>query len=609
MMAVSTNLARTRARHEEPVGDDWLLTLSLEAPARALPPTLPFAARGPFSVFFHGQLFDRVELARTLGVRLAEPDAAIVLEAQEQWGDEAVGRLRGRFAVAIVDRGRNRVIVARDPMGLHPLFFTERPRTVHIATTPQRLVDVAGVSRALNLPVLADHLCRRRASATETYFAAVRRLPAGYKAIVSRGDVRLERSWDPLPADDRGEWLTARECDEFDEVLERAITRTLHTKRSAVFLSGGLDSGTIAAVAADESRRRGESLPLALSLGLPDPECDERDLQAAVARELGLAQHALEFPKAIGSQPLLVQALALSRALPSPLSNVWTPPYLALARIGARHGVDTVLSGDGGDEWLAMPAWHAADLLRRGDVAGWYRFTRMWQESEGGESSEIFRALGWRFGLRPLAGQVLSRVAPVHWERRRTGRLLASDPIWVAPDPAIRAEQARRAPAALGAANPEHGFRSADFRVCLDDATTAVQLEEAFYVGQLAGVRFLMPYYDPDLVTLACHMPPAQLNAGGRLRGLQRRRLAARLPQLGFDRQTKVLATSYYRSTLEAGRAAAIAEVGGLTTLAALGVVDRPRAEAVLANTNGSSGLLRFWDLLNLETWARTYVN
>jgi asparagine synthetase B (glutamine-hydrolysing) len=376
-----------------------------------------------------------------------------------------------------------------------------------------------------------------------------------------------------------------------------------------VFLSGGLDSGTIAAIATDQARRRGEASPIALSLGLPDAECDERALQAAVASELGLSQHALDFPKAIGSPPLLVQALALSRALPSPLSNVWTPPYLTLARLGARHGVDTVLSGDGGDEWLAMPAWHAADLLRRGDVAGWYRFTRMWQQSEGGESSDIFRALGWRFGLRPLAGQWLSRVAPVQWERRRTGRLLASDPIWVAPDPAIRAEQERRAPAALGPANPQHGFRSADVRVCLDDATTAVQLEEAFYVGQLAGVRFLMPYYDPDLVALACRMPPDQLNAGGRLRGLQRRRLAARLPQLGFDRQTKVLATSFYRSTLEAGRAAAIAEVGGLKTLEALGVVDRPRAEAVLANTTGSTGLLRFWDLLNVETWARAYVN
>src|SRR5262249_24156234 len=354
MRAVQANLGRGPSLPDGTADDDWLLTLSLESPARALPPTLPFVSRGPLAVFFHGQLFDRVELARTLGVRLAEPDAAIVLEAQEQWGDEAVGRLRGRFAVAIVDRERNRVIVARDPMGLHPLFYAERPRTVHIATTPQRLVDVPGVSRALNLPLLADHLCRRYASATPTYVAAVGRVPAGYRAIVSRGDVRLERSWDPFPADGPREWLTERECDAFDEVLERAVTRTLHAKRAAVFLSGGLDSGTVAAIATDESRRRGDAPPLALSLGLPDSACDERSLQAAVARELGLAQHALDFPKAIGSQPLLLQALALTRALPSPLSNVWTPPYLTLARLGARHGVETVLSGDGGDEWLAM---------------------------------------------------------------------------------------------------------------------------------------------------------------------------------------------------------------------------------------------------------------
>ena len=365
-MQTRASVARGPALDDEPASDDWLLTLSLEAPARALPPTLPFVTRGPLAVFFHGQLFDRVDLARTLGVRLAEPDAAIVLAAQEQWGDDGLGRLRGRFAVAIADRQRNRVIVARDPMGLHPLFYAERPRTIHIGTTPQRLVDVPGVSRALNLPVLADHLCRRYASATETYFAAVRRLPAGYRAIVSRGDVRLERSWDPFPADAR-ERLTARECEAFDEVLERAVTRTLHTKRSAVFLSGGLDCGTIAAIATDETRRRGQAAPLALSLGLPDPECDERAIQRAVARDLGLAQHALDFPKAIGSQPLLVQALALTRALPSPLANVWTPPYLALARLGARHGVDTVLSGDGGDEWLAVPGWHAADLLSGGD--------------------------------------------------------------------------------------------------------------------------------------------------------------------------------------------------------------------------------------------------
>jgi hypothetical protein len=125
----------------------------------------------------------------------------------------------------------------------------------------------------------------------------------------------------------------------------------------------------------------------------------------------------------------------------------------------------------------------------------------------------------------------------------------------------------------------------------------------------MLGVRFLMPYYDPDLVELTCRMPPAELNAGGRLRGLQRKRLAARLPDLGYDRQTKVLATSFYRATIDAGRSTAIAEVGGLSTLAELGIVDGCRAESVLLDPRGPGDGLRFWDLLNLEAWARVYAN
>lgn len=609
MITAEASSARTLGPSTAADGDDWILRLSLDAPGRTLPVGLPFVTRGPLSVFFEGQLFDRVDLARALGVRVAEGDAAIALAAQERWGDAAVGRLRGRFAVVIIDRDRNAALIGHDPMGLHPVFFAEQTRRLFVATTPQQLLEAPGVSRALNLPLLADHLCRRFGSAEETYFEDVRRLPAGHRLRISGGRLRLERSWDPIPADGPVEWLTARECDQFDEVLERAVMRTLHTRRAAVFLSGGLDSGTIAAIASDVKRRQASDAPIALSLGLPDAECDERTQQASVARELSLAQHALDFNQALGPDPLLSQALALSRGLGSPLSNVWTPPYLTLARMAARHGVDTVLSGEGGDEWLAMPAWHAADLLKRGDLSGWYRFAQMWRASEGGASGEVFRALGWRFGLRPLAGQWISRVSPAGWDRNRAVRLLDSDPAWIAPDPGVRAEQRRRAPAALGPANPPHGFRCADFRICLDDAMTAVQLEEAYTFGQMLGVRFLMPYYDPDLVELTCRMPPAELNAGGRLRGLQRKRLAARLPDLGYDRQTKVLATSFYRATIDAGRSTAIAEVGGLSTLAELGIVDSCRAESVLLDPRGPGDGLRFWDLLNLEAWARVYAN
>jgi asparagine synthase (glutamine-hydrolysing) len=609
MTAAAAGAARGDALAVEPSQDNWLLTCTLESPGRGLAPGLPFAARGPYGVFFEGLLFDRTDLARKLDVRQPIDDASLVATACERWGEDALTRLRGRFAVVLIDGDRDEVVVAHDPLGLHPVFYTEQAGVVHVATTPERLLDQPGVSRALNLPLLADHLCRRYPDAHETYFAAVRRLPVGCRATIGKGRLCVDRVWDPVPADRPIDWATDRECESFDDVFDRAVDRTLHAGRTAVFLSGGLDSGTIAATATDLARRQSMVAPVALSLGLPAAECDERLLQTAIARALGLTQHLLDFPAALGSRPLLTQSLDLTRRLSSPLVNAWMPPYLALARLGRLHGIETVLSGDGGDEWLAVPAWHAADLLARGDAIGWYQFTRMWQQSEGGAAREIARALGWQFGLRPLAGGLLSRSAPAAWDRRRASKLLASDPAWVAPDPAIRAEQGRRAPRALGPAAPAHGFRWADFRLCLHDAVTSMQLEETYALGEMTGVRFLLPYYDADLVALACRMPPAWHKAGGRLRGLQRRRLATRLPQLGLERRPKVLATSFFRTTLEDSRRAAIAEVGTLGTLADLGVIDGHGAARVLTDESASDAKLRFWDLLNLEMWARSHVS
>jgi len=601
------------ARHSAVAGDrahdDWLLTCSFDSPGHSLSAGLPLATRGACSAFFEGLLFDRADLCRALGARPSIDDATLVATAYERWGDAALSRLRGRFVVIVADRARDVVIVARDPLGLYPVFYAEHAGFVHVATTPHRLIDQPGVSRDLNLPLLADHLCRRYPDAHETYFAAVRRLPVGHRAVISAGRLRVERVWDPVPADRPIEWATDRESRTFDEVFERAVDRTLHAGRTGVFLSGGLDSGTIAAAAADLARRQGLAAPVALSLGLSDTECDERMVQSAVARELGLTQHLLDFRTALGSRPLLSQSLALTRQLGAPLVNAWMPAYLALARLGRWHGVDTVLSGDGGDEWFAMPVWHAADLLARGDVLGWGRFMRMWQRSEGGTARDIAHLLGWQFGLRPVGARLFSRIAPVAWERRRAGRLLASDPDWVAPDPAIRNAQRRRAPRALGPAAPVHGFRWADFRICLDEAVTSIHLEETSALGQMAGVTFLQPYYDADLVSLACRMPPDQLNVDGRLRGLQRRRLARRLPRLGVDRLTKRLATSFFRETLEASRDAAVRDVGTLRTLSDLGVIDGPRAAAVLADERRADAKLRFWDLLNLEAWARSQMD
>ena len=118
----------------------------------------------------------------------------------------------------------------------------------------------------------------------ETFFKAVRRVPPGMRAVLSKGRLQFDRYWDPAPVGRPLQWLTPEEASGFDDVFERAVKRCLCHGQAGIFLSGGLDSISVAAVAADCARASGQSLPLALSLGFPDPECNEQERQAAVAR-------------------------------------------------------------------------------------------------------------------------------------------------------------------------------------------------------------------------------------------------------------------------------------------------------------------------------------
>jgi hypothetical protein len=217
------------------------------------------------------------------------------------------------------------------------------------------------------------------------------------------------------------------------------------------------------------------------------------------------------------------------------------------------------------------------------------------------------RSVVWRYGLRPLAGQALSRLAPVAWDRRRQDRAVRRDPDYVAPEEALRREMKHRSGASLVCADPPNGFYLRDIRTGLDHPLLAMELEERYEFGRRAGVRFMHPYWDADLVDMLIRTPPALLDRGGRSKGLVRPALAQRFPTLGFDRQRKAAATPFYQQMLAAEGAPLLKKLGGFTTLGELGVVDPVAAGAFAAEAiaREPGQLHRVWDLLNLETWVR----
>lgn len=589
---------------------DWVLTLPLSGAIDAGFDRSRFTAHGDCLAFVHGWLHDASAPRSAWRVR-GTAAAEYVLARYARCGEAALPALRGSFALVLVDRSLARIVVARDPVGTLPLFFATRGTSVLVAGSPRTLIRQPGISADLNPVALADRLCLRWPDPAETFFAAVRRVLPGSRLTIQGGQAISARYWDPLPDDQPVRWSRADEAERFDEALDRAVDRCLPDGPGAIFLSGGLDSISVAAVAADRAAAACRPLPLALSLAFPDPACDERHVQASVARDLRLPQDLVEFDVAVGSRGLLAEALDLSATLPAPLLNTWSPAYLALAR-GARatHGVQAILTGTGGDEWLSVSPYFAADLMRRGDVAGLARFAAAWRRSHRQSAVAFARSLAWTFGLRPLAGMWLHRIAPEAHAASRARRLTASDPSWVAPDPHVRAQQARRAPACLGAPAPRQGFYLQEVRTGLDHALASHELEELSQLGDRVGVGFAHPFWDADLVDMLYRLPPDLLNAGGRSKGLVRATLARRFPELGFERQRKVSATSFSRSLVRREAPAIARTVGPLRTLDALGVVEARGADEYLRQTlDGSRGAMyRVWDLLNLEHWARCQV-
>ena len=223
---------------------------------------------------------------------------------------------------------------------------------------------------------------------------------------------------------------------------------------------------------------------------------------------------------------------------------------------------------------------------------------------------DMARRTLWTFGLRPLASLALHHIAPKAHKASRLARVLGSDPFWASPERELRAEQRRRADAALTSPLPAQGFYLREMRSALDHPLVSMKSEEQYQLGKRIGIRFLHPFSDPDLVEMLYRIPPRLLNQGGRTKGLVRGTVARRFPGLGFEGQRKVEATSFYRSLiLHEGPALANAAID-FPALSGLGIVDGKAASAAVREglNQHSKAFFRFFHILNLEMWTRAYA-
>lgn len=577
------------------------------------------AAQAECAVVLDGALYNRADLERELGISpelSAGNVAEVVLAGYLRWGKDLLPRLRGPFALVIWDGDREVLLGVRDPLGNHPLFFAEASGQVFVSPAIGLLTQQPGVSRDLNRVAMADFVMQRTLAYQDTFFESVRRVPAGHALIFERNNLRLHRYWDPAPGG-QVNWTGTAEVERFDELFDRAVSRCMSFGPAGIFLSGGLDSVAVAAAAIDLCEKQSRTLPWALSLIFPHPETNEEEVQRSVAKQLGLRQIVKPFFEATGENGLLRPALAMNRHLPAPLLNAWLPAYTALAKEGMERGCKVIVTGGGGDEWLGVGPFLAADLLRAFDLIGIYRLWRDMRLSYRISGFALMRSLVWKYGAKPLLlppmYKLVKRTAP--WAIKMRHRFSSTPPgwippKWVAPDPALRRQFEERAQQTNGnhkASSISHYVQAG--KKSLDHPMISWELEELFEVYRGVGVRILQPFWDADLVDLLFRMPPFDLNRGGRSKGLVRDSLARRFPDLGFERQRKVLGVNFYRSLVQQDGADIWRELGGAKALKSLGIIDEKGLDSFmkprLTRPRDAREAHELLTVLNLESWTR----
>lgn len=551
--------------------------------------------------------------------------AEAVAAGYSRWGVGVLSRLRGNFAIVIHDASRGRLLAVRDPLGVVPLFYTRDGEIWRFCCSLETLVQSCSDRVQLNRAALADHLRHRWPRLEETFFAGVDRVPLGRALYLENGRTSTFRYWDPAPPGEGVRWLEEDVLDAFDQQFDRVVSRCLTDGDVGIYLSGGLDSVSVAAVAADVCARLGRNAPQAFSLIFPDLECNEEKVQRNVAAGLGLSQTILPFHEAAGPRGLLTEALELSARQSAPLLNFWLPAYRYLGGKAVESGCTTILTGTGGDEWLGVTPVLAADLVRRGDLGGLYRLWRSNHRSYEAPRWDMLRSILWTFGLKPVLREHWKRAAlrvmaaslvrtclPGVAAARERNRAARAMPAWLAPDTALKADlNLRLREAALGNSGSEvpESFYLREMRMALDHPLIALEMEETFETGRRLGARMAQPYWDPDLVDLLYRVPPEVLNRGDRSKGLVRESLERRFPNLGFRRQKKAVSTNFFQTILLADAPETWRSMGGPRALTALGIVDPHALERELeALHSGCPGRYaqRVWNVLNLEAWVRS---
>lgn len=476
-----------------------------------------YTSDNELAIVFNGEIYNYRALRRELegqGVGFTtSSDTEVILQLYRQYGEKCLTRLRGMFAFAIHHRSSGELFVARDRLGIKPLFFTWDGRVMAAASEMKALFASGYVEPALNPESIRNYFIFQHSIAPHTPFLGIEELPPGHAMRLAPGcSPRIWQYWD-LEFPREGEYESTDEAywtTQFTDLLgDAAASHTIGDVPIGAYLSGGIDSSAMAWLLTQTYPQRLRTF----SIHFLNRDMDESPMYRATAKHLGVenTELVMDDTRLAGFLPELEQCLY---HLEQPQRLAVDIPHFQLSDLVRRNGYKVVYTGDGADEIFGgydcyrqdyMRTWgNAMTDVRRRRAQYFQEYTKYFAKAHIQMLWRLHRPRNQRRVIRQYG------CYPAWYDFWRiTDRLL---PGLFAPQFEQAAASDGQAVQAADAMRPQLAGRHALNQSLYIETKTRLPgwiLWKSDRLSMAHGVEARVPFMDHQLVELAARMPPA----------------------------------------------------------------------------------------------------
>jgi len=564
---------------------------------------------GSLQIIYNGEIYNHADYRAGLEARghryVTHCDTETILHLYEEDGARCVEKLRGMFAFAIWDARRRELFIARDRLGVKPLYYVHNDDgSLYFASEIKSLLAARAVAPEINFRTLPDYLANHAPSGDETLYVGVRRLPAGHTLLWRDGQVEIKKYWDISFA--RSEEDAGRGEEDYIEEWAETFRTSVRLRLMAdvplgMFLSGGIDSSAIAAVMSgmvDEPIKT-------FSVAFAEREANELEYARLVANAYKTDHHEI----IVTPDDFLSMWPKLVWHEDEPLAHLASVPLYFVSRLASEH-VKVVLTGEGSDELLAGYQRYYKTLYNQKIGAQYHRLTNeslrgvvRRQIESLGAGSLVRRKLSRTFLCLPLDLESIYFDNFAVFPRAMQNELLAPETKERTGNVSPYAE-INRFLKGNDATSPLNQWLYTDIKTYLHEL-----LMKQDQMSMAASIESRVPFLDHKLVELTARLPERLKLRGLTTKYVLRRSMKGVLPdvilkrpKMGFPVPLGKWFRGQFRPVIDEYVLGERAMSRGLFN------ADYVR-RLVGRHLSGENHTERLWTLVNFEMWLRQFMD